>query len=595
VTFVRGFVAIIAGAWRASRGRMVAIFALTVLSYASAPLTPLVLKHVTDAVVARDAHTAATAALFLPLLALFNAIGAHLLHVLFVEVADQNVINLTGDIADLAQSPAGLAHLERPDYADKIELTRNEGQWRYMSVSSAVTAVGIVVQLTLTVLLLARLQPVLLLLLLFAVPPLAGTRFAWRTWERTWTGNADNLRRATHYADLALRADAAKEVRLFGLEDEIRERVHTSRAVVRDALFRADLRGVVTQSIGYLVFALGYVGALVIVVRGAVRGSQTTGDVVLAVTLAGQTNQLVFSVVAALQRLQRSAAAADRLRWLRRLVATLYPPRRTTGAVPPRIEAGIHVERVSFRYPATGADVLTDVDLELPAGSTVAFVGENGAGKTTLVKLLCRFYDPTEGRITVDGVDLSSIDAAGWRARIAVGFQDFIHFELIARESVGVGDLPLLDDLHAIESAVDRAAARDVAADLPDGLETPIGKTHPGGGAELSGGQWQKLALARAMMRARPLLLILDEPTSALDAHAEHELFDRYAESAGAVAEATGGIAIFVSHRFSTVRMADLIVVIEGGRIAEQGTHDELVALDGIYAELFSLQAAAYG
>src|SRR5581483_453928 len=144
---------------------MVAIFALTVLSYASAPLTPLVLKHVTDAVVARDAHTAATAALFLPLLALFNAIGAHLLHVLFVEVADQNVINLTGDIADLAQSPAGLAHLERPDYADKIELTRNEGQWRYMSVSSAVTAVGIVVQLTLTVLLLARLQPVLLLLL----------------------------------------------------------------------------------------------------------------------------------------------------------------------------------------------------------------------------------------------------------------------------------------------------------------------------------------------------------------------------------------------------------------------------------------------
>ena len=209
MTFLRGFVAIIRGAWQASRGRVLAIFALTLLSYASAPLTPLVLKHVTDAVVAHNAHAAAKAALFLPLLALFNAIGAHLLHVLFVEVADQNVINLNGDLAQLTQRPDGLGHLERSDYADKIELTRNEGQWRYNSVSSAVTAVGIVVQLSLTVVLLARLQPVLLLLLVFAIPPLAGTRFAWRTWERTWTSNADNLRRATHYADLALRADAA--------------------------------------------------------------------------------------------------------------------------------------------------------------------------------------------------------------------------------------------------------------------------------------------------------------------------------------------------------------------------------------------------
>jgi ATP-binding cassette subfamily B protein len=595
VTFFRGFVAILQGAWRASPGRLAAILALTLLSYASAPLMPLVLKHVTDAVVAHDAGAATRAAIFLPLLALFTAIGAHLLHVLFVEVADQNVINLTGDIAGLAHRPSGLAHLERADYADELELVRNEGAWRYMSVRSAVVGIGVVVQLTLTVILLARLQPILLLLLAFAIPPLVGTRMAWRSWERSWNAHADTMRRATHYADLALRADAAKEVRLFGLEDEITRRIQATRRVLRDAVFRAELKGVFLQGAGFLVFALGYVGALLIVVRGAVRGSHTVGDVVLAVSLAGQTNTLVFGVVAAMQRLQRAAAAADRVRRMRRLIATLYPPRARDEPPPARIERGIRFEDVSFRYPGTDADVLEDVRLDLPAGSTVAFVGENGAGKSTLVKLLCRYYDPSGGRIAVDGTDLAAVDPDRWRERVAAGFQDFQRFELLALESVGIGDLPLLEDRAAVEAAIDRAAARDVVDDLADGLDTPIGRTHPGGGTDLSGGQWQKLALARAMMRERPLLLVLDEPTSALDAHAEHELFERYAESARAVAKATGGIAVFVSHRFSTVRMADRIVVVDGGRIAEQGTHAELVAHGGIYAELFSLQAAAYG
>jgi ATP-binding cassette subfamily B protein len=241
-----------------------------------------------------------------------------------------------------------------------------------------------------------------------------------------------------------------------------------------------------------------------------------------------------------------------------------------------------------------GVRALKEVTFTAYRGKVNVLVGENGAGKSTLVKLLCRFYDPSTGRITVDGVELAAIDPDRWRRRIAAGFQDFLRFELLARESVGVGDLPLVEDASAVESAVERAAARDVVRDLPDGLDTPIGQSQAAP-LELSGGQWQKLALARAMMRERPLLLVLDEPTSALDAHAEHELFERYAESARAVARATGGIAIFVSHRFSTVRMADLIVVLDEGRIAERGSHDELVARGGIYAELFALQAAAYG
>ena len=594
MTFFRGFGAIVAGGWRASPKRLVAIFAVTLLSYASWPLTPLILKRITDAVVAHDVHDATVAALFLPLLALVTTIGAHLLHVLFVELADMNVVRLTDEISDLAQRPPGLAHLERADYADKLELTRSEGAVRYMSIRSAVTSIGVVVQSTLTVLLLAQLQPILLLLLAFAVPPLVGTRLAWRHWERVWTATAERFRRARHYSDLALRADAAKEVRLFGLEDELQRRIHASWSEIQREVFRAELRGVLTQSVGFLIFGLGYVGALLIVVRGAVDGAQTPGDVVLAVSLAAQTNRLVFEVVASLQRLQRSAAAADRLRWLRRLVAELYPPRLFEAAAPERLERGIRVEHVDFRYPGVDDDVLTGVDLELSAGSTVAFVGENGAGKSTLIKLLCRFYEPSGGRILADGVDLADVDPTVWRERIAAGFQDFVRFELLARESVGVGDLPLVDDRRAVAAAVDRGAARDVIDDLPRGLDTPLGRTLAGGVA-LSGGQWQKVALARAMMRERPLLLILDEPTSALDAHAEHELFERYAESAHTVARATGGIAIFVSHRFSTVRMADHIVVVDGGRIAEQGTHEQLVAHGGIYAELFALQAAAYG
>ena len=595
MSFLRGFVAILQGAWRASPPRLIAIFGVTVLSYASAPLTPLALKHITDAVVAHDAITATHWALVLPLLALLTAIGQHLLHVLFVEVADQNVINLTDDIAELAQGPSGVAHLENAEVADELELIRNEGAWRYMSVRSAVVAVGVIVQLTLTVILLARLQPILLLLLLFAIPPLVGTRWSWQHFYKMWRASADRQRRATHYADLMMRTDAAKEVRLFGLEDEIGTRIATSRSELRNLFFQAEIKGVLAQAAGFAVFAIGYVGALLIVVRGAVRGAHSVGDVVLAVSLAGQTNTLVFGVVSAMQRLQRGSSAADRMRSMRQLLARLYPRReRPSAPAPETIERGVRVEGVTFRYPETDVDVLRDVDLDLPAGSTVAFVGENGAGKSTLVKLLCRFYEPSEGRITVDGVDLASIDPDCWRERIAAGFQDFVKFELRVHESVGVGELSQLGDLAAADRAVDRGAARDVVEDLPEGLETPVGTSHPDGGTELSGGQWQKLALARAMMRERPLLLILDEPTAALDAHAEHELFERYAESARSVAKATGGIAIFVSHRFSTVRMADLIVVVDGGRVAERGTHEELVALGGVYAELYALQASAY-
>jgi len=256
------------------------------------------------------------------------------------------------------------------------------------------------------------------------------------------------------------------------------------------------------------------------------------------------------------------------------------------------LRSGIRFEHVSFAYPGTGRLVLEDINLHLEPGMVVAIVGENGAGKTTLVKLLCRLYQPASGRILVDDVDLARMPPDEWRERLSGAFQDFFRFEFRARHTVGVGDLPRLDDGPAVAMAVDRAGAGDVVERLAAGIETQLGPTWPEG-VEISFGQWQKLALARGFMRQRPLLLVLDEPTAALDAETEHALFERYAAAARRPTP-EGSITILVSHRFSTVRMAYFIVVLDGARVAEAGTHQELMAKAGPYAELYSIQAAAY-
>jgi ATP-binding cassette subfamily B protein len=258
------------------------------------------------------------------------------------------------------------------------------------------------------------------------------------------------------------------------------------------------------------------------------------------------------------------------------------------------LRSGIRFDHVSFAYPGTSRVVLENVSLTLPAGAVVAIVGENGAGKTTLVKLLAKMYEPSSGSIFFDDTPLARVPASEWRARLSGAFQDFFRFEFRAGHTVGLGDVPRLDDEPAVLEAVDRAGAGDVIARLTLGLATQLGPTWPSG-VELSFGQWQKLALARGFMRDEPLLLILDEPTAALDAETEHALFERYAAAARGTGERdTGRITVLVSHRFSTVRMADLIVVLDGAHLVEFGTHDQLMAKNGQYSELYKIQAAAY-
>jgi ATP-binding cassette, subfamily B, bacterial len=276
-----------------------------------------------------------------------------------------------------------------------------------------------------------------------------------------------------------------------------------------------------------------------------------------------------------------------RLAWLEDYAASLAG--QDDLPAPDGLVHGIRFEHVSFAYPGTERRVLEDVSLELKPGSVIAIVGENGAGKSTLVKLLCRLYQPGEGRILVDGIDLARIRADEWRARLAGAFQDFFRFEFRARHTVGLGDMPRLEDETAVVTAVGRAGAEDVVGKLASGLATQLGPTWPEG-VDVSFGQWQKLALARGFMRDGPLVLVLDEPTAALDAETEHALFERYA----AAARGDGRITLLVSHRFSTVRMADRIVVLDGARVVEFGTHEELMSKGGQYAELYGIQAAAY-
>jgi ATP-binding cassette subfamily B protein len=315
------------------------------------------------------------------------------------------------------------------------------------------------------------------------------------------------------------------------------------------------------------------------------------GDVLLVLAAGSRLSAYIGATVGEIGFLRGFwMDGSRRLAWLEDYAASL-----TASAdlpVPASLHRGIRLDHVSFAYPGTSRLVLDDVSLSLPAGAVVALVGENGAGKTTLVKLLARMYEPTTGSIFVDETPLARIPADGWRARLAGAFQDFFRFEFRALHTVGIGDVPRMDDVPAVAGAVEHAGAADVVSRLASGLETQLGPTWPGG-VEVSFGQWQKLALARGFMRERPLLLVLDEPTAALDAETEHALFERYAAAARGDRDA-GRITVLVSHRFSTVRMADLIVVLDGARLEEMGTHEELMAKRGQYAELYAIQANAY-
>jgi ATP-binding cassette, subfamily B, bacterial len=377
--------------------------------------------------------------------------------------------------------------------------------------------------------------------------------------------------------------------RLVGQRREAWERWYGPVAAAR-------VQSALWHTIAWAFFGIGYVAAVVFVVSVQKAGP---GDVLLVLVAGSRLSAYIAATAGEIGFLRGIwLDGSVRLAWLEDYASGLVLG--ADAAVPTKLDEGIRFDRVSFAYPGTDRLVLEDVDLSLEPRSVVAIVGENGAGKTTLVKLLCRMYQPTAGRILVDGAELGRMPPDVWRSRVSGAFQDFCRFEFRVRHNVGIGDLPRRDETPAVTAAVERAGARDVVEQLTAGLETQLGPTWPEG-VDLSFGQWQKLALARGFMREHPLLLVLDEPTAALDAETEHALFERYAAAArgghaGLAQEPTpdGRITILVSHRFSTVRMADFIVVMKGSRVVETGTHESLMARRGQYAELYTIQASAY-
>jgi ATP-binding cassette subfamily B protein len=501
---------------------------------------------------------------------------------------DKVTVALEAHVARLQASVATIEHQERPEYLDRLSVLREQVFVLDHLFMSLFTVCGWILRLVVTIGLLVAIDPVLALLALFALPTVLTS--AWRPGvERVVEERgAPHSRLARHLYVTTTTAAPGKELRvtgtgpaLAGLRRTEWERWHRPIAAVRWS-------SAAWHSAAWAVFGLAYVGAVVYVASVL---EAPAGQVLLVLAAGARLSIYVGATVGEIGFLRGIwLDGSRRLAWLED-----YAAASAAGAdlpVPDRLEDGIRVEGLSFRYPGTERLVLEDVDVHLPAGSVVALVGENGAGKTTLVKLLGKMYEPTEGRILVDGAPLARLPAVEWRERLSGAFQDFFRFELAARRSVGVGDVPRLDDERAVRSAVARAGAGDVVDQLASGLDTQLGPTWPGG-VEVSFGQWQKLALARGFMREEPLVVVLDEPTAALDAETEHALFERYAASARLGRE-SGRVTLLVSHRFSTVRMADLIVVLDGARVVEVGTHDALMARGGHYAELYGIQAAAY-
>jgi len=501
---------------------------------------------------------------------------------------DRVTIALESHVARLQATVATIDHHERPEYLDRLAVLRNQVFVLDHMYMSLFTTCGWVLRLGVTIALLVSIHPALALLALFALPTVLTS--TWRPGvERAAEekGAAAN-RLARHLFDTATTAPPGKEVRVT----RIAPRLARERRAAWERWFGpigAARRGsALWHAGGWLIFGAAYVGAVVFV-SSVLKAPP--GSVILMLVAGSRLSAYVGATVGEIGFLRGIwLDGSKRMAWLEDYAASLVQD--ADAPVPERLTSGVRFEKVSFAYPGTQKLVLEDVDLALRPGSVIALVGENGAGKSTLVKLLCQLYQPTHGRILVDGVDLARIPPDGWRERLAGAFQDFFRFELRARHTVGLGDVPNLDDGPAVTSAVERAGASDVVAGLLAGLETQLGPTWPEG-VDLSFGQWQKLALARGFMRERPLVLVLDEPTAALDAETEHALFERYA-AASRERAADGRITLLVSHRFSTVRMADQIVVMNGARVVETGSHDELMARRGQYAELYGIQAAAY-
>ena len=491
---------------------------------------------------------------------------------------------------DLVGTTPTLEVHERSSRADQAAVVRGARADIGSAFDRLMWLAGAALALIASAILMASVVPVLAALPLFAVPAVLATQAADKKRGQAVRRATPRTRLAGHLFSLATTAATGRETRLFGLAGELTRRHREEWDSGGQDIARTDRRARVPVALAWLFFVLAYAAAIVLMVRAGLAGDASLGLIVAAVAvtsqITGQVQTLLTLSFWTLKSLRAAQAFLDVAEASAAEVAAVGPAMPVPVPVPARLEAGIRVEGLTFRYWNRDQPSLTGISLELPAGAVVALVGENGAGKSTLVKMLTGLYRPSAGRILVDGTDLARFAPEDWRARITATFQDPVPIEMSLKDTVGLGWPEHRGDPGRILEALRTAGGGRLLASLPEGLETRLGrKSWDGQG--LSGGQWQTVANARAAMRQAPLLRVLDEPSASLDARAEEWLFRQYAD----LSRLEGGVTVLVTHRFTTARAADLIVVLDGGRVLEVGTHDTLSQADGLYAELFRLQA----
>jgi ATP-binding cassette subfamily B protein len=480
-----------------------------------------------------------------------------------------------------------MAFFEHPDFYDKLQNARREGGYKPVElINDTFQIVQNVITMISFALLMLRFSPWLVLILFATSIPafIAETRFSEQGF-RLLTRRAPESRQINYLARLLTEDSAAKEIKLYNLGYRLLERYMSlfAKFFAEDKAL-AVRRAAVGFSLG-LITTLGFYGSYAWIVWRTVQGAISLGDMTLYLTIFRQGQSTFQSILAGIGSIyENNLFMANYFDFLE--IEPRMPLAAPGKKLPARLTRGIEFRGIGFRYPDSEEWVLRGIDLTVRPGEKIALVGHNGAGKTTLIKLLSRLYDPTEGVISIDGIDVRDLDPLALRQKIGVIFQDFVRYHLPARENIGVGQIEAAESMDRIVEAARKSGAHSMIESLPDGYETMLGRWFHGG-HELSLGQWQRIALARAFMREAEIL-VLDEPTASLDAQTEYEIFRHFQELT------EGKMAILISHRFSTVRMADRIVVIEQGRIAEIGSHQELLRREGTYARLFSMQAEGY-
>jgi ATP-binding cassette subfamily B protein len=479
-----------------------------------------------------------------------------------------------------------LAHFEDSEFYDKLTRARREASTRPLSLVTRTFGLGQnAISLVSYGTLLFHFSPWAVLVLLLAGLPsfISETKFSGDAF-RLFRWRSPETRMQLYLETVLAREDHAKEVKLYGLGPLLLDRYRTIFNTLyrddRDLTIRRDSWGFGLGLLGTLTLYAAYVWIAISTVVARI----TLGQMTMYLMLFRQGQSAVSAMLSAIGGMYEDNLY---LSTLYEYLETPVPPSTGTAQVGANPSDGIRFEGVSFTYPGATEPALHEIDLHIKPGESLALVGQNGSGKTTLIKLLTRLYSPDRGRVLLDGTDLRDWDESVLLQRVGVIFQDFARYQMRVGENVGVGDVTAFDDAQRRREASDKGMASDFIDSLPAGFDTQLGKWFKDG-RELSGGQWQKIALARAFMRSRADILVLDEPTAAMDAEAEATIFEHFRELAG------GRIAILISHRFSTVRMADQIIVIQDGRIRERGSHEQLMAQAGHYAHLFSLQAQGY-